>query len=278
MKYIDFTKKIAMMVQWRGAILNIVLEDGKISVRPVKGVSKIAELNSDLDDSVIVLKAYAYQTVRPPLDIVLEDEAGVIASELMTGVISALRVALNDQRASLESIVAKAAKTDVGIIINDVNIGASILKNISKFAELDNALLNNELLNADVVIMSAETVSLGIVNDDEIAAIDAEIASAPSSLFSLTIKLDDSVISADAKAIVAIVSALSIYNEFEIVLNDVLSQGRKIAFDSLLNEQLMTTAATAFRYATIGDYDYYTLDMMDNETLDELDKIYLEVQ
>lgn len=277
MKYIDFTKKIVMMVQWRGAILNIVLENGKINVRPVKGVSKIAELDSDLDDSVIVLKAYSYQTVRPPLDIELEDEVGVIASELMTGVVSALRVALNNQRASLESIIAKATKNDVDILINDVNIGASILKNVSKFAELDNALLNNELLNADVVIMSAEYASLGIVNDDEIAAIDADLVSAPSSLFSLTIELNENVTSADAKAIVTVLSALSIYNEFEIVLNDMLSQGRMITFDSLLNEQLMTTAATAFRYATIGDYDYYTLDMMDNKTLDELDKIYLEV-
>lgn len=276
MKYIDFTKKIAMMVQWRGAILNIVLEDGKISVRPVKGVGKIAELDSDLEDSVIVLKAYAYQTVRPPLDIELEDEAGVIASELMTGVVSALRVALNDQRSSLESIVTKATKNDIDIVINDVNISASILKNISKFVELD-AVLNDELSNIDIVKLSAELVSLGIVNDNEVATIDAEVASAPSSLFSITIKLDDNAIDSDAKAIVAIVSALSIYNEFEIVLNNILSQGRLITLDSKLNEQLMTTAATAFRYATIGDYDFYTLDMMDNETLDELDKIYLEV-
>ena len=276
MKYIDFTKKIAFMVQWRGAILNIVLNDNKITVEPVKASSKSTALDMTVEDSVIVLKAYSYQTVRTPFDIELEDVKGAIASELMTGLVSALQIALSDQQANLAGLLSKANKDALDISIEDSEIAMSALKSIANFAIID-AEVNNELTNIGTIVIPGECVSLSILNEDEIAAIDAEVMSAPSQLFSLDIKLDENEMTAAAKAVSAVMSALVIYSEFDIVYNNVLSQGRLITLNTYLNEQLMIAGATAFKYATIGDYDYHTLGMMSNKTLSELSKIYLEV-
>ena len=254
MNYLEFVQRMltmANLVNVKIGNLNIKLDDIKITGTTIDATAIITPINIDLYDEQGSYGVFSADIKDVSLLITLQDIDGTVETALCQALFAAISDRLSNINATISGEIGKAEFTDILIKLADQLAIVS-----SEIGQADFAALN---ISVEEVLLNA----------------DMHATDVPAAMTALNIILNDGDDTLNAALYNALITSLYVYIDFVSLYNAILAEGITSEVAQSMQNEIAQIAATAFKYALLEDYYDITLEQMGDETLDQLDKIYI---